>query len=619
MTDEKAKGPTNIGEPAPVAYLDSALWRRLLESSGDDAVLSSWLALQCAQAGSATRGVLVTRRTGSFRPVAFWPEDGATSRFLMETVNEALSQRIDIIRENKTAPDTVGIARLVRQDARIIAVVGIEVAERSERARQDVLRRLQWGSAWVEVFERRRVGQSDEHAIERLTLALEAIAVAGEQTGLRAASVAALTSLCVQTRAARISFGVRGARGCKLLAVSNTTRFDRRVELVRTIVEAMDEAADQGTEVTAPPSAGDAVVSTKASVLSDARGGGLVIAQPFVRNGRPAGVFVFEWLKEEAPPDHLRSAVADIAALLGPILDDRYREDQWLVTRLFAILWRWLARAVGPGYLGLKASLLALAAIVTFFAVYKTDFRVTADARLRGAVERVVMAPIDGYILEAAPRAGETVATGDMLVRLDDVEFQLELYAWTARKLQYETEYAQALAAFDRAGINILRARIAEAEAQIALNQTRVDLTRVTAPFDAVVVSGDLSQSLGQSVQRGDELYRIAPLNTYLVELEVPEGDVLFVDERAGGTLVLTSLPDARLALMVTNVTPVTVAKDGKNHFLVEASLAPDGAGAVAPGMEGIAKIDAGEARLIWIWTRQLTDWLHLFWWRWVP
>jgi hypothetical protein len=66
-------------------------------------------------------------------------------------------------------------------------------------------------------------------------------------------------------------------------------------------------------------------------------------------------------------------------------------------------------------------------------------------------------------------------------------------------------------------------------------------------------------------------------------------------------------------------VTPVTVAKDGKNHFLVEASLAPDGAGAVAPGMEGIAKIDAGEARLIWIWTRQLTDWLHLFWWRWMP
>jgi len=620
VVEDKARGTGRGQEASAVAYLDAAHWRLLLESP-DDAALQSWLALQCAPIASATRAVVVRRRDGPFRPVAFWPEDGATSRFLMETVNEALAQRIDLVRENSAAPEIVGIARLVRLGPRIIGVVGLEAVEKSERARQDILRRLQWGSAWIEVFERRQAGRMDGYAVERLTLALDAQAVAGEQSGFRASASAGLTSLCLHTRAARVTYGIRGRRGAHILAVSNVARFDRRVVLMRAIAEAMDECLDQGETISVPPGteAAEAIISTKAAALSEARGGGRVIAQPYVRDGRPAGALVFEWLPDEAPPNHVVDAVPDIAALLGPILHDRYREERWLAARAAESGWRALAALVGWGHLGLKAAAIAVAGTALFLSLYKTDFRITADARLRGAIERVVMAPMDGYIVEAAPRAGDTVSEGDVLVRLDDVEFQLELYAWTARKLQYETEYAQALANFDRAGINILRARTEEADAQVKLNQTRVDLTRVAAPFEAVVVSGDLSQSLGQSVQRGDELFRLAPLNSYLVEIKVPEGDILFVREGAPGHLVLASLPNTTLSFEVINVTPVTTAADGANHFLIEANLLSPGDAPVSPGMEGIAKIDAGRAPLIWIWTRRIADWVQLTWWRWAP
>jgi hypothetical protein len=33
--------------------------------------------------------------------------------------------------------------------------------------------------------------------------------------------------------------------------------------------------------------------------------------------------------------------------------------------------------------------------------------------------------------------------------------------------------------------------------------------------------------------------------------------------------------------------------------------------------MLGVGKIDAGEHRLIWIWTHQLIDWLRLSLWSW--
>jgi hypothetical protein len=35
--------------------------------------------------------------------------------------------------------------------------------------------------------------------------------------------------------------------------------------------------------------------------------------------------------------------------------------------------------------------------------------------------------------------------------------------------------------------------------------------------------------------------------------------------------------------------------------------------------MEGIAKVTIGEETLIWIWTRQLVDWLRLFVWQRLP
>ena len=621
MTDTIIPGLNTGGESGQsVAYLDATHWSRLLSDEPGDVVLQSWLALQAAQIPNATRGVLVSRRGGPFRPVAFWPENGRTSKFLMSAVNDALAQNLDVVREDPDGGEGVAIVRLVRSGGKPVALIGVELGQVDEKARQSALRSLQWGSAWLEVFERRRTEKENDVAIDRLALALDTLAVAGEHKGFRSAAAAALTQLAIDMRAARISFGLKRGRSCRVLAISNTTRFDKRVEQVRTIARAMDEAVDQNARIDVPhdPEA-SAVVRRRAEALSEARGNGTTIVQSFARDGRPVGAIVFEWSGKEPPAEHLKDAVGDVTALLAPLLDDKYREDRWLLPRAWDSLKRGFVAVFGAGHAGLKASLLIALAVIAFFAWFTTDFRVAADARLRGAVERVVAAPLDGYILEAPFRAGDRVAQGALLVQFDDVEYRLERFAWTARQLQFRTEYAQALAAQDRARTNMLKARIEEAEAQIRLNDTRIALARVEAPFEAVIVSGNLSQSLGQSIQRGEEMFRIAPLSDYVVEVSVPESDVLEVRAGAEGSLVLTSLPDTRLGLRVDRVTPVTRTGEGVNTFLVEATLSNPDAAPVAPGMEGIAKIEAGERKLIWIWTRRVADWARLMWWRWSP
>ena len=54
---------------------------------------------------------------------------------------------------------------------------------------------------------------------------------------------------------------------------------------------------------------------------------------------------------------------------------------------------------------------------------------------------------------------------------------------------------------------------------------------------------------------------------------------------------------------------------EGRNAFRVEAAL-DAGAAVLRPGMEGVAKIETGEQRALWIWTRRLIDWVRLQLWK---
>ena len=255
---------------------------------------------------------------------------------------------------------------------------------------------------------------------------------------------------------------------------------------------------------------------------------------------------------------------------------------------------------------------------MVFFAFYKDDYRVTADARVEGRIQRVLVAPFDGYIASQAARAGDQVSSGTVLATLDDRDLSLEHLRWTTTRQQRQAEYDQALANRDRAGINIVRAQIQQAEAQIALIEEQLARTRLVAAFDGVIVAGDLSQSVGSAVKRGEELFRIAPLDSYRVILEVDESRVTEIAPGQKGELKVAALLDRTLPYTIERITPITEAREGRNVFRVEAVLDERSEG-LRPGMEGVAKTDAGRRLLIQIWTQELLHWLRLKLWAWWP
>jgi multidrug resistance efflux pump len=381
----------------------------------------------------------------------------------------------------------------------------------------------------------------------------------------------------------------------------------------------MDEAADQSATVLFPPRKDGPFQVTRAHAeLLQQHGTGAVCTVPLTAGTQVLGAIVLE-LPTGSEFDARTVELCEHAALLvGPVLDVKRREDRWLAEKAWDSMstqWRHL---VGPQHAALKFWA-ALCVIVTlFFSLVNGDYMITADASLEGTVQRAVTAAMQGYILDARARAGDVVRSGDVLATLDDRDLRLERVKLVSQGMQQESERRQAIAEGNRAKARILEAQLGQVQAQIILVDEQIARTRLLAPFDAVVVKGDLSQSLGAAVERGNVLFEVAPLDTYRVIMKVDERDITDVAVGQTGRLALTSMPNEEIALVIDKITPVSVVDQGRNYFRVEA-VAKGAIEKLRPGMEGVGKIQVDQRKLFWIWTHKLVHWVHMWLWSWWP
>jgi len=403
-------------------------------------------------------------------------------------------------------------------------------------------------------------------------------------------------------------------------ALSHSAHFDARVQLIRTLAGAMDEAADQDAAVVHPPlPEAPTRITREHEALVQQGGISAALTVPMASDGKIVGAISFEWTSAGRPLDAATCQLCeDVAALLGPALVLQREAGASLLERCrMFVAARW-AELSEPGRATPKLVFATALLLLGVFVFARGDYRLTAEARLEGRVQRVIVAGLDGYIAEANARAGDIVSEGQVLGRLDDRDLLLERRKWAGRGDQLRKEYREALAVHDRAQVNIISAKIAQARAQLELLEENLLHTRLVAPFDGIVVQGDLSQSMGSPIQRGDVLFEVAPLDGFRIVLEVDERDIANAVVGQRGRLTLSALPGKPLPLVVERVTPVATAEDGRNFFRVDAQLEEPAPG-LRPGMEGVAKIEVGERRLVWIWTHSLVDWLRLWAWTWLP
>jgi RND family efflux transporter MFP subunit len=601
-------------------------WKRFAQAQNPEEFCGSWLIIQCHTIGGVSDGVVILQKPGtqSFVPVAFYPENPRDRLHFAELSERALKEGRGIVepQEEPTDPAARGpryqLAYPVRLDGEVRGVVGMEIDWRPEAQLQAAMRDLQWGSGWLEVVLRRHADPVEAVTL-RLKLALGLAATLLEHPGLDQAGAAFTTELATRLGCDRAALGVLKGRRVKIRAVSHSAQFERRANLLRAVAAAMEEAVDQGETVVFPPERDNLpVVSHAHQALLRESEGGSAATLPLTSGGRVVGALTLERApghRFDVPTLEIGEAVA---ALAGPIVELKIRGEASLPERAVESARGIWERLFGPKHAQFKLIAVCVAAVALFLAFATGDFRISATSTVEGVVQRAITAPFNGYVKDASLRAGDIVKSGQVIGRFDDRDLRLERTRLASQRDQYVRQHREALAKHDRAQAEIVGAQLAQSEAQLALVEEQLARVEMVAPFDGVIVSGDLSQSLGSPVERGQVLFEIAPLDGYRIALRVDERDIAHVALAQRGELAVASMPGERFGFTVTKITSVNTAKEGVNFFRVEASLEHHDR-RLRPGMEGVGKIHVDERRLVWIWTHTLTDWIRLSLWHRLP
>jgi RND family efflux transporter MFP subunit len=598
-------------------------WTQFANVQTPEEFCSNWLVIQSHIVGGVRDGVVVLLKpgTGTFAPVAFLGE--SPDRSLLAPVAErALREGRGVVLPSNSpgeAAPRYQLAYPVRVDGRVHGAVGLDIDPRPEPRIQAAIRELQWGAGWLELLVRRHVDPQQAER-QRLKVALDLVAALLEHARFKESASAFTTQLASQLGCDRVMLGVLEGAQVKVRAVSHSAQFDARANLTRAVERAMEEALDQEASVIYPPLEGQAPIVARAheDLLRESAAGSAATF-PLAQGERLVGAVTLERAAGHRFDPATAEVCAAVAAIAGPIIEMKRSQDAGLpahVGQATRGLWQRLA---GPGHAGLKLATIGTTLVALVLAFASGPFRVAANATLEGAVQRAITAPFPGYVKEASLRAGDIVKEGQSIGSFDDRDLRLERVRLVSQREQYLRQSRDALAKHDRAQGEILASQVAQAEAQLALVEEQLSRTRLVAPFDGVIVSGDLSQNLGSPVEKGQVLFEVAPLEGYRVALQVDERDIAYVMSGQRGQLTVTSMPGERFPFTVTKVTPVNTAKEGRNFFRVEARVEDAAKARLRPGMEGLGKVEIDERKYVWIWTRGLIDWFRLWLWSWTP
>jgi RND family efflux transporter MFP subunit len=424
-----------------------------------------------------------------------------------------------------------------------------------------------------------------------------------------------LSSLALLTHSERASLGLLHGGRMQVAATSTSGQPDAGQSLTALLAAAMQEAVDQAGPIAYPAQPDDLPTLCAAHAeLHRANGSLTILTVPILGGDRVIGAL----LLERCEPFDARASqrVKDTALFVGPLLELKHRVEAPFGGRLIEAV---APRGVRIGSHQVPAWRLimgAAALALLIAAVWPVTFRVVAPARVEGIDQRTIAAPADGFLATAAVRPGDAVRAGQLLGTLDDREPLLRRDKFAAEAAQIEKKYREALSGEDAGEIIKSRAALESARAQHALAESELERTRLRAPFDGVLIQGDLGAALGSPVSRGQPLLTVAPAHGVKVVVEVADQDITVLRHGQQAQVLFAGLGQAPLPFTVQRISPVATTNDQRNVFEVEGRVDAQPSGASSPGLRGVARIDVDRRMQVQVWWVRVGHWLRRTLWQ---
>jgi multidrug resistance efflux pump len=561
-----------------------------------------------------------------WKNLCIWPDGGRG--FLR---NSGLGARLEVIaeasRQEGHAWESIepggktgagGLALGVRLDLEEAAQVGVAIFvfnNPSETGAEEAAARLKLVSDVPAAYQLVRVVLQAKSDVVRFSEALDLMVLLNEEKRYVSAAMTFCNEIAARFKCERTSLGWLKGAYVRLQAISHMERFEKKMDAVQTLETAMEEAFDQDEEILWPRPEGSLFVARDHEAFSREQGAAYVVSLPIRLDDGPVGVVTCERSTEPFSEEEVRGLriLCDQAARR---LGDLKKYDRWFGARLAASFKDLLAKIFGVEHTFAKLLSLIICAALIFLIFGKLNYRVEAPFMLKTDDLAYLPAPFDGYIHEVHVKVGDRVQKAAPLLSLDTHELLLEESTAIANQNRYKTEAEKAQSQKALADMKIALALEAQARARLKLVRYHLAHAQVKAPFDGIVVEGDLKELLGAPVRKGDILFKVALIKKMYAELKVDERDIHEIIDSAGGEIAFVSRPDLKFPVNVQRIDPVAAAEEEGNVFLVRTGFAENLPAWWRPGMSGVAKINVGKRSILWIISHRTIDFLRLFlWW----
>lgn len=205
---------------------------------------------------------------------------------------------------------------------------------------------------------------------------------------------------------------------------------------------------------------------------------------------------------------------------------------------------------------------------------------------------------VSGELAEFAVKAGNRVAKGQLLAKLDDRDFKIQLNDRKARHALAKSQYERAKQLLDRklasqAQFDEAKANLLVAQANLNGAKTALEYTSLYAPYDGVIAKV-FTENL-QNVQAQQVILNMQNVDSVDVSIQLPERLVAVVNKDSGysPTVVFDSLPNKEFKVTVKEWD--AQADTATRTFKVVFTLKLTEQDNILPGMSGTLYADLAQ------------------------
>jgi len=452
--------------------------------------------------------------------------------------------------------------------------------------------------------------------IDLLAHVLDVNSLIQKQARFGAAAMVLVNEIASRFKCVRVSLGWLQHEYVEVMAISHLDRLEKKTDACQQMQSVFEECFDQDEELNWPSSLETGAVLLAHERYSRTQNVACLLSLPLRVDDQTVGVLLCERNDRELSLDESRS----IRLCLDQVqchLQRLHHRQQWLGERFKQWLKQTAQTFIGPEHTLLKLGGVLAALVLLFILFGHWSYRVELPATLETDQVAFISAPFDGHVSDVNVHAGDWVEPDAPLLQLDTQELLLKESEAHSDVLRYTREAEKARASGAYADMRVATARQAQAQAALERMQYYLRQGTLKAPFKGVVVEGDKEKLLGAPLNKGDTVFKIAQIDGLYAKLVVSERDVRELSIGDTGHLKLLSRPEKRFAVEITDIIPVAEVKSQQgNVFIVKARFSESALDWWRPGMSGLAKIDVGDRRIVWIFTHRLNDFLRMrLWW----